>query len=96
MVVARPFNLLGAGMPGHLVAASFARQIADVVRLALLQLSPTGVDVEVRTSSVLVKQVDIPQHYGSTARLLQLVGPGSPRGLETMLRDVLAGALEGP
>jgi nucleoside-diphosphate-sugar epimerase len=150
VVVARPFNLLGAGMPGHLVAASFARQIADVVRgkrpakievgnldasrdflhvddavayyVALLrnpdsrgeivnicsgasvsirQLLTTliglgGVDVEVRTSSVLLKQMDIPDHYGSAARLHQLVAPRSPRGLDTMLRDVWAWAMEGP
>ena len=30
IVIARPFNIIGVGMPDHLALASFARQVADV------------------------------------------------------------------
>jgi nucleoside-diphosphate-sugar epimerase len=150
VVVARPFNLIGAGMPARLVAAAFARQIADVVRgrrpaeievgnldtsrdflhvddavaayVALLgqpaargqivnvcsgrgvsirELLETlvrlaGVAVDVKTRPGLMKQVDVPEHYGSVARLHQLAGPVPARNLEASLRDVLDAALEDP
>jgi GDP-4-dehydro-6-deoxy-D-mannose reductase len=150
VVIARPFNLAGAGMPGHLVVAAFARQLAEVVkgrRSAVIEVGNldasrdflhvddavasyrallgepkaygqivnvcsgvgvtvrailetlirlAGVAVEVRTSAGLVKQIDIPEHYGSVARLHQLIGPLRSRSFEATLREVLDDALERP
>lgn len=150
VAVVRPFNLIGPGMPEHLVLRSFALQIARIVRgaaapvitvgnlgasrdfvdvrdavalywralqnpecygeilnictgrgtvvadalRALIRLA--GVETEVRTEASRLKAVDVPAHYGSTAKLTRLLGPLTMRPLDSSLTDVLHDAMERP
>ena len=150
VTVVRPFNLVGPGMPEHLVLRSFASQIAKIAKgdtppfiavgnitasrdfvdvreavmvywkairnsdcygeilnvctgrgtviedalTALIQLA--GVEVEVRADVSRLKVVDVPVHYGSTAKLTRLLGPLAMRPLHSSLNDILQDAMGRP
>ncbi|MCU1385412.1 MAG: rmd [Acidobacteria bacterium] len=89
VVVARPFNILGPGMPEHGAVQSFARQIADiengrcepVIRVGNLKPSRDFIHVDdvVRIYWNLLGQ---PAAYGQVVNVCT--------GVETTLADILA------
>jgi GDP-4-dehydro-6-deoxy-D-mannose reductase len=70
VIVVRPFNVVGAGMPAHLVVQSFALQIADIlcgrslaVRVGNLQSTRDFVDVA-DVVEVYWRLIQAPAAYG--------------------------------
>jgi len=144
VVMVRPFNVLGPGMPAHYSVQGFARQVAairrgrrppvvevgnldttrdfidvrdvaaiyhdllgtdrargEIVNVCSGRETPlrwivselialSGVAAETAVDAGRLKPVDVPAHYGSTAKLARLLGrePGL-RPLPETLRDVL-------
>ncbi len=148
IVIARPSNIIGAGMPPNLALASFASQIraiaqgkqpptiqvgnlssirdfvdvADVVQIywQLIQtpaaygqvvnvcsgqgmvmndllarlIALSGIEIEIRVDAQRYKPVDIPAHYGSTARLQQIIGHVPCLNLDRVLQSLLTSPMQ--
>jgi GDP-4-dehydro-6-deoxy-D-mannose reductase len=149
IVLVRPFNLLGPGMPAQYAVRAFARQVAAIARgrqapvVEVGNLATTRDFIDVRDAAAIYcgllgtaraqgevvnvcsgretplrsilsgllaladvtaetaaaperqKAVDVPAHYGSTAKLERLLGSTPAlRPLPDTLRDVLDEALE--
>jgi GDP-4-dehydro-6-deoxy-D-mannose reductase len=93
VVVVRPFNLIGEGMPEHLMMKSFARQIADISmgrRAPLMEvgnLNPTRDFIDVREAMKLYwRLIQTPAAYGEIVNICS--------GREVRIGDVLARMLE--
>lgn len=93
IVVARTFNLLGAGMPPHLAAESFARQIRGIQRaeqppfIAVGNLESTRDFVDVQDAVRLYWQlVTTPAAYGETVN----VCTGAPISIRSLLDALIA------
>jgi GDP-4-dehydro-6-deoxy-D-mannose reductase len=67
--------------------------VEDALR-TLLEIA--GVEAEVRAEASRLKNIDIPAHYGSTAKLTRLLGPLTGRALDSSLADVFHDAMERP
>lgn len=93
IVVARTFNLLGAGMPPHLAAASFARQIRSIQRgeqapvIAVGNLESTRDFVDVQDAVRIYWQlITTPAAYGETVN----VCTGAPISIRGLLDALIA------
>lgn len=144
VVVARPFNIVGPGMPPHLALGAFQQQLGeikerkrppilktgnldatrdfihvhDVVRLywALVRepeargqifnlctgvgtslrvalealVAATGLEVQIdRDQSRRLKEVDVPFHFGSNARLHRLLGDFTYMSVTKAIEDIV-------
>lgn len=143
VVVARPFNLLGPGMPGHLVLQAVVTQLARVKRgeqppvlslgnleavrdfldvrdavhcfvalagnpaargevvnvcsgrgtriadLVARTVALAGLDVTIRQEPGRMKAIDVPVHYGSTAKLARLAGDAPALDLDASIVRIL-------
>lgn len=93
VIMARPFNAIGPGMPDHLVVQSFARQIVDimhgkippVIEVGNLKSSRDFVDIEdlIRIYWLLVQT---PAAYGEVVNICS--------GKGTVIGDILARVIE--
>lgn len=144
VVVVRPFNIVGPGMPAHLVLGSFAAQVVairqgrrppvvetgnlepsrdfvgapDAIRaywalvnnpqafggvvnvcsgratrigdLLAALIDASGLPIEVRQAPGLVKRLDVPAHYGDTAKLFRLAGFVPGFDLSRTVHEVLS------
>lgn len=95
IVVVRTFNLLGAGMPPHLAAESFARQIRSIQRgeqppvIGVGNLESTRDFVDVQDAvRIYWRLVTTPAAYGETVN----VCTGSPLSIRSLLDALIAAA----
>jgi nucleoside-diphosphate-sugar epimerase len=93
VVTVRPFNLIGEGMPEHLMMKSFARQIADIAMgrrppvMEVGNLNPTRDFIDARQAMKLYWQlIQTPAAYGEIVNICS--------GREVRIADVLNRMLE--
>ena len=93
VVIARPFNVIGTGMPEHLVVQTFARQLATIIKndeapiiyVGNLNASRDFLDVEDLVESYW-KLIQTPAAYG------EIVNVCSGQG--TFIKDILSELIE--
>jgi len=94
VVVARPFNIIGPGMPDHGAVQSFARQVADIVRRRRDPIVHVG-NLEGSRDFVAVQDaVDVywrlvqsPSAYGQIVNVCSGVGTTMRAVLTTLIDD---------
>jgi GDP-4-dehydro-6-deoxy-D-mannose reductase len=93
VVIARPFNIIGPGMPAHLAAQSFARQIIDclqgkaepVIRVGNLNSSRDFLDVT-QVVKIYWELIKNPQAYGEVINICSGVGLLMSELLDRLIR----------
>jgi len=93
VVIARPFNIIGPGMPEHISIASFARQVADILEAKLPPVLEVGNMTTVRDfvdvrdlAGIYWDLIRTPSAYG------QIVNICSGRG--TLIGDMVSRLIE--
>jgi GDP-4-dehydro-6-deoxy-D-mannose reductase len=93
VVVVRPFNIIGPGMPEHGAVQSFARQVADIIRKRREPVVHVG---NLQSSRDLVSVDDVVAAWWSLIRTPDAYGQviNVCTGTETTMSDVLAMLVE--
>jgi GDP-4-dehydro-6-deoxy-D-mannose reductase len=93
VVVARPFNIIGPGMPGYLVVGSFADQVSKIIRGELRPVVETG-NLESARDYIYVN--DVVGIYWKLANSAAAVGEvvNVCTGKGVVIRDILSKLVE--